>query len=235
MNSAACVTVIMPLLILLANTSMAMAIEIVNALSGLITYISIGTCRISRRLTWFVQRTAPGQIGLYIPDKRHILYYIPAVPSGTVTMAKTRSKAERLKQNDSLNLHPERVNAPHFRNSVFFDALDLVQVKYEMLRQVNHEGTPKTQAAALYGMSRPTLYQAINAFNRDGVAGLLPQRRGPKGAHKLTDEVMEFVVRRQAEDPTLYARALAKTLREEKHLSVHPRSIERALGRKKKR
>ena len=148
---------------------------------------------------------------------------------------KRTSKADRLRQNDSLNPHPERVSAQHFRNSVFFDAQDLVQVKYEMLRQVSHEGTPKAQAAALYGMSRPTLYQAISAFNREGVAGLLPQRRGPKGAHKLTDEVMQFVLQRQAENASLHARALAKALREEKHLEVHPRSIERALKRKKKR
>jgi transposase len=150
-------------------------------------------------------------------------------------MAKTNSKAQRLKQNDSLNPHPDRVKALHFRNSVFFDAQDLVQVKYEMLRQVSHEGTPKAQAASLYGVSRPTLYQAMSAFRRDGLAGLLPQRRGPKGAHKLTDDVMAFVARRQAQDPTLHARALAKALRAEKLLDVHPRSIERALAQKKKR
>jgi hypothetical protein len=63
----------------------------------------------------------------------------------------------------------------------------------------------------------------------------LPGQRGPKGAHKLTDEVMAFITRRQAEDPGLHAKALTKALREELHLVVHPRSVERALVRKKKR
>jgi transposase len=144
-------------------------------------------------------------------------------------------KADRLKENDSLNLHPERVRAEHFRNSAFFDPRDLVQVKYEMLREVSHEGASKVHAAALYGMSRQAFYQALNAFRLGGIAGLLPGQRGPKGAHKLTDEVVAFIEQKQAEDPGLHARALAATLREELNLDVHPRSIERAIARKKKR
>ncbi len=152
-----------------------------------------------------------------------------------MSKVKSNPKAERLKQNDSLNLHPERVRAEHFQNSAFFDPRDLVQVKYEMLREVSHEGASKAQAALLYGLSRPTFYEAQEAFARDGLAGLLPGQRGPKGAHKLTDEVMGFIARRQSEDPDLHAKALAEALRQELHLLVHPRSIERALARKKKR
>jgi transposase len=148
---------------------------------------------------------------------------------------KNTPKVDRLKQSDSLNRHPERVLAAHFHSNAFFDPLDLVQVKYEMLREVSHGGMSKVDAAALYGMSRPAFYNAMNAFERDGLAGLLPEQRGPKGAHKLTDEAMAFIERRQAEDPALHARALAVALREELHLVVHPRSIERALARKKKR
>ncbi len=148
---------------------------------------------------------------------------------------KRSPKADRLKENDSLNLHPERVRAEHFRDSAFFDPRDLVQVKYEMLREVSHEGASKVHAAATYGMSRQAFYQALNAFTLGGIAGLLPGQRGPKGAHKLTDEVVAFIEQQQAEDPGLHARALAATLRERLNLDVHPRSIERALARKKKR
>jgi len=154
---------------------------------------------------------------------------------GIVRKSKRNPKAERLKENDSLNLHPERVRAERFQHSTFFDPLDLVQVKYEMLREVSHEGASKVQAAASYGLSRQAFYQALSAFTLGGIAGLLPGQRGPKGAHKLTDEVMAFIEQRQAQDPGLHARALAKKLLEELHLVVHPRSIERALARKKKR
>lgn len=147
---------------------------------------------------------------------------------------RTSGKAERLKSQRVLNRHPERVRADWFQTGSFFDAQDLVQVKYEMLRHVKHEGASKAEAAALFGLSRPALYQAEAALDREGLAGLLPRRRGPKGGHKLTAEVMRFIERRQTEDPQIHARALAGEISTELNLSVHPRSIERALARKKK-
>lgn len=150
-------------------------------------------------------------------------------------MAKRSRKQERLAEAGALNRHPERVRAPHFHDAGFFDRSDLVQVKYEMLRQVSHEGTSKAEAAALYGLSRPTFYQAEAAFAREGIPGLLPRRRGPKGAHKLTGEAMAFIEAQRAGEPAPSARALARALRTELGISVHPRSIERALARKKKR
>jgi transposase len=152
--------------------------------------------------------------------------------SGAVTRRHT--KAERLRALKSLNRHPERVRAPWFQTGSFFDAQDLVQVKYEMLRHVKHEGASKAEAAALFGLSRPAFYQAEAALEQEGLAGLLPRRRGPKGAHKLTREVMEFIERRQTQDPEIHARALAREIKTQLNLSVHPRSIERALARKKK-
>jgi len=232
MNYAAVVIFIMPLMLLVSATPVVLRFA-VSWLRRIVNLPGVLLANLRER-TVLESRVDPHKVVLDISIERRILRDTQT-PSFTVTKAKTSSKAARLKQNDSLNLHPDRVGAAHFRNSVFFDAQDLVQVKYEMLREVSHDGLPKAQAAALYGMSRPTLYQAMNAFNRDGVAGLMPQRRGPKGAHKLTDEVMEYVAQRQAQDPTLHARALAKALHEDKQLCVHPRSLERALQRKKKR
>ena len=104
-----------------------------------------------------------------------------------------------------------------------------------MLRQVRIEGAEKSEAATLFGVSRPTFYQAEADFAREGLSGLLPKPRGPKSAHKLTAEVMRFIERQLSKEPPLAARALAQQIRTELGLSVHPRSIERALARKKKR
>ena len=149
-------------------------------------------------------------------------------------MAKRNTKAERLRALKSLNRHPERVRAAGFQTGGFFDPQDLVQVKYEMLRHVRHEGASKADSAALFGLSRPAFYQAEAALDREGLAGLLPRRRGPKGAHKLTAQIMAFIEQRQAQDPQIHARALAGEIQKQLNLSVHPRSIERALARKKK-
>src|ERR1700676_2603637 len=130
-------------------------------------------------------------------------------------MTKRNTKAERLKALNVLNHHPERVRAAWFQTGAFFDAQDLVEVKYEMLRQVLHEGASKTDTAALFGVSRPTFYQAQAALAREGVAGLLPRQRGPKGGHKLTAEIMSFIEQRQSEDPQVHARGLARQIKSE--------------------
>ncbi len=144
-------------------------------------------------------------------------------------------KIDRLKHDGALNRHPETVRAPWFAGQRFFDARDLVQVKYEMLRHVRTEGADKSTAAALFGVSRPTYYQAEAAFAREGLGGLVPRPRGPKRAHKLTPAVMTAIESALDADPTLSARALARHLQRALRLTVHPRSIERALARKKKR
>ncbi|MHB1590930.1 MAG: helix-turn-helix domain-containing protein [Sulfuricella sp.] len=149
-------------------------------------------------------------------------------------MAKSDSKLERLRRLGVLNPHPQEVQAPWFQSGEFFDPHDLVQTKYEMLRHVQIDGASKAEAATLFGMSRPTFYQTEAAFARDGLAGLLPRQRGPKGAHKLTAEVMGFIDQRLQGDGSIHARALAQEIEAKLGLSVHPRSIERAIARKKK-
>ena len=162
----------------------------------------------------------------------HILCYILRARIATVT--KPDSKLERLRRQGVLNPDPKRVRAPWFQSGEFFDPRDLVQAKYEMLRHVRVDGASKAEAAALFGLSRPTLYHAEVAFARDGLAGLLPRQRGPKGAHKLTAAVMAFVAQRLQSDPSVRTHSLAREIKSRFGLSVHPRSIERARARKKK-
>jgi transposase len=163
---------------------------------------------------------------------RHILHYTFIV--GVTNMPKAGPKHDRLRQQGTLNPEPKRVKSPLFQSGDFFDPNDLLQTKYEMLRCVRIDGTSKAEAAALFGVSRPTLYQAEAAFAHEGLAGLLPKQRGPKGAHKLTNEVMTFVEQRLQDDGSIHARALVKEIKSTLGLSVHPRSIERAVVRKKK-
>ena len=146
-----------------------------------------------------------------------------------------QTRRDRLRQWGVLNPRPEAVRAPWFAGSAFFDPADLVQVKYEMLRHAREGGAPKAEAAALFGLSRPTFYQVEAAFEREGIAGLLPRTRGPKSAHKLTDEVMNLIEQHRQTGGPLQARALAALIQTRLGLTVHPRSIERAIARKKKR
>jgi transposase len=134
-----------------------------------------------------------------------------------------------------LNRRPEAVSDLLFREDDFFDPQDLVQVKYEMLRRVRREGLAISKAASTFGFSRPAYYQAQFAFEREGLPGLVPKKRGPRGGHKLTGEVLEFVEQERAKDDSVRATVLAGLVAERFGVRVHPRSIERALVRSKKK
>jgi transposase len=144
-------------------------------------------------------------------------------------------KSTALKNDAVLNPHPDAVTDALFQSNAFFDARDLVQVKYEMLRRARAEGMPKADAAQAFGVSRPTFYLAERALAEQGLAGLLPRKRGPKQAHKLAGKVLAYVEQLLAKDASLRAPALATLLAQRFAMQVHPRSIERALARKKKR
>ena len=146
-----------------------------------------------------------------------------------------QQKEDFLRQHACLHPHPERVIEESFRNHEFFDPRDLVLVKYEMLRCVRVEGRSVTDAARQFGFSRPAFYQIQAAWQQHGMPGLIPQRPGPHTAHKLNDEVLAVIDGLLAEDPKLSSADLAARLLDEPGLAVHPRSIERALARRKKR
>ena len=145
--------------------------------------------------------------------------------------AKTRS----LKGHGCLNPHAERVRDELFLSNPFFDPRDLLQVRYEMLRRVREDGVPVSRAAASFGVSRPTWYQARRAYEAGGLPGLLPHRPGPRRPHKLGDEVVEALRAAKSERPELTAADLVELVRDRFGISVHRRSIDRALAREKKR
>jgi transposase len=164
---------------------------------------------------------------------------VPNVTQEVAALSKpelTDAKLQSLHQHHALNSRPESVRDPAFTaGDPFFDARDLVQVKYEMLRSVRQEGRPASQAAQDFGFSRPSFYQARALFEEGGLPALLPQRPGPKRAHKLSEEVVDFLESALAEEAALNSSLLAELLLRERGLTVHPRSIERALERRSKK
>jgi len=144
-------------------------------------------------------------------------------------------KREALRQQGVLNPRPGEVTDPRFAENSFFDPRDLVQVKYEMLRRVQAEGHSITEATAAFGFSRPPFYQAQAAFAQEGLAGLVPRKRGPKQAHKLTEEVLDFLRETRQQAPRVRPAELARLIHQRFGTTVHPRSITRALSRHQKK
>jgi transposase len=144
-------------------------------------------------------------------------------------------KEQHLRKQGAFYADANAVADPLFDQSEFFDPRDLVLVKYEMLRRVQGDGIPVVEAAKRFGFSRAGFYKTLSAFQRLGLVGLIPARPGPRQAHKLTDAVLGFIDAQLAERGPLAAADLAALLFQEREVCVHPRSIERALARRKKR
>jgi transposase len=146
-----------------------------------------------------------------------------------------RAKSEALAQDGVLNPNPEAVRDALFAGNPFFDAKDLVQVRYEMVRRHQVDGVAISEAAETFGVTRPTFYKAQSALQSAGLSGLLPNRRGPKGGHKVSAEVVAFVVALKTESPELTTSQCLDAIEARFGVKVHRRSLERALARKKKR
>ena len=141
-------------------------------------------------------------------------------------------KRQALRQAGTLNPRPARVTDELFADSDFFDPHDILQVKYEMLRRVRVDDFTVSQAVCRFGCSRPSFYHAHEAFTRGGLGALVPQKRGPRSAHKLSQTVWALIERTIAADP---AADLVAAVQQAFGISVHRRSIERALDRAKKK
>jgi transposase len=142
-------------------------------------------------------------------------------------------KTRALAASRTLNPRPEKVTDAAFAPGSFFDPADLVQVKYEMVRRSEIDGVPAAAAAAAFGFSRQSLYTAKSVLAEQGLAGLIPARPGPKSGHKLTEEVVDLLEELLAADATLRPAGLAAALQQRTGISVHPRSAERALSRRR--
>ncbi|MCG2789880.1 MAG: helix-turn-helix domain containing protein [Actinomycetia bacterium] len=145
------------------------------------------------------------------------------------------AKRRALDQNATLNKNADKVADPKFKNIAFFDPDDLLQVKYEMLRSAQKDGTGVIKASKTYGFSRITFYKVSKAFKESGLVGLIPQKKGPRRAHKLTGEVMEFVKELIRQKPGMRSSGIKEEIKERFSITVHKRSIERAILRSKKK
>jgi transposase len=141
-------------------------------------------------------------------------------------------KETALRQSRTLNPRPGEVTDERFAAGRFFDARDMVQVKYEMVRKTREDGVSVTAAAAAFGLSRQSYYQAAAALDSGGLTALVPARPGPKGGHKLTAEVIAWIGERKAADPGLRPAQLAALVEQQFRFRVHPRSVQRALARR---
>jgi transposase len=123
-----------------------------------------------------------------------------------------------------LHPRPETVVAQLFiGGGPFFFALDKVQVKYEMLRAHLVDGVSVVGAASQHGYSRAAFYLVAEAFEEEGMQGLLDEKRGRRGPLKVTPEINAYV--RSAQH--LSGAELSVEVAERFGVVLHRRTLER--------
>ena len=157
----------------------------------------------------------------------HVMRRRPKLPPDVKTQA--------LREAGALHPRPEAVRDEAFLSHPFFDPRDRVQVKYEMVRRHRVDEKPVTEVAARFGVSRQAFYEASAAFEADGIPGLVPKRPGPKGAHKCTDAVVDYVERWRAGEDVRPGEPLTAAVARRFGISIHARSLDRAVARRKKK
>lgn len=144
-------------------------------------------------------------------------------------------KVEHLRLRGLLHPHPEKVRDELFRSGPFFDARDLLQVRYEMLRRRRVDKLSIPKVADRFGVSRPTFYHVEAAYEAHGLPGLVPQKRGPKGPHRCTSEIVAYARSRFQEDPRLSWEVLLQEVSRKFRATLHRRTLERGLAREGKK
>jgi Helix-turn-helix domain len=104
-----------------------------------------------------------------------------------------------------------------------WDAGDEAGRRLAAVQLVRLRAVSQAQAAAAFGVDPVTVWRWDQALAADGVAGLVPARRGPKGASKLTPQLAARIAGLDAAGKTLAEIAAAT--------GVSTFSVRNALGR----
>jgi transposase len=119
------------------------------------------------------------------------------------------------------------------QHPTFFRPHDAVQVKYEMLRAHYVDARAVQAVCQAFGFSRQSFYVLRDRFRTAGLEGLQPRPPGRKGPTKCTPAVLAFLQAAQA--PGRSGAELAAQVRERFGVALHRRTVERVLGRARRR
>ena len=142
-------------------------------------------------------------------------------------------KKDILKKNGTYNKNHSKVIREKFLTGGFYDPVDAMQVKYEMIRDADDADVNISHLSKEYGYTRTAFYNIKAAFSKGGMQALVPSKTGPKAATKLTAEVSADIAVYTTGHPGASAREIQEYLREEKGVAIGKRTIERHISKKK--
>jgi len=108
------------------------------------------------------------------------------------------------------------------------EADDRVARRFAMLVEGSCLGLGPSKAAQKYGYTKQRYYQLLKAFKRQGSAGLMSKKTGPKSDHVRTPQVVAQIIRHRFLDPDASAEVIGQKMRQA-GISVSNRSVERTI------
>ena len=132
-----------------------------------------------------------------------------------------------LKRARCLNPAPEKVHEERFQEKDgFFDPEDIVQVKYELLRSCEVEGSDVASACTRFGFSRTTYYKAYQAFIHGGIPSLMGRLRGRPQPIKVNEIVLGYLIAEKAKNPKLAASIMVTNVMQRYNVKISVRMIQ---------
>lgn len=138
-------------------------------------------------------------------------------------------KIKFLKKEGLLNQKPDRISHSLFKIHDFFDPLDLLQVRYEMLRSVKVDGYPVAKVCRTFGFSREYYYKLWRMFLERGFVGLLGAPQGRRPLIALNQELVNFIIHKKLENPKLPSKKICKQIINIYHIECSTRTVERII------
>ncbi len=140
------------------------------------------------------------------------------------------NKIEFFKSVGILNTKPERIIHSMFQNNEFFDPLDLIQVRYEMLRGPRSEKITVSEACKQFGYSREYFYSLDRDFNSRGFAGIMTSIMGRPPIIAQNPEIINYILQRKFADSSLTGEDLRLELKSKFQLECSRRTVERLIN-----
>ena len=143
------------------------------------------------------------------------------------------AKKEILITNGTFNKNHEKVKNIKFKTTPFYDPMDIVQVKYEMLKAAAEDVRGIARIADEFGFSRASFYNIKAVFDKEGLSAFVTGRTGPRKPYKLTDEYQEYIDRYISQNPKASSSEITEKLKKDKGIGISKRTVERYRNKKK--
>lgn len=142
-------------------------------------------------------------------------------------------KKETLLGNGSFNKNYSKVKKAKFLEDSFYDPMDIIQIKYELIQDAKDARGGIEKITSDYGYTRASYYLIKAAFEKGGLAALAPGKTGPKTPYKLTLERQEHIERYISENPSANSAEVVADLLGSKGIKISKRTVERYRRKKK--